>query len=100
MLHEPDRIEAHLVGEHALLDRLLDHRVVVDHRALHLEGETQSHVFLQSIRGAPGTIARWIGFTPGILPASMWMAGCTLPRARGRAGPRAPTPDRCSRERP
>jgi len=36
MLHEPDRVEAHLVREHALLECLLDDRVIVDHRPLHL----------------------------------------------------------------
>ncbi len=42
-------------------------------------------------RGAPGTIARWIGFTPGISPASAWMASsacssgseCVCIRANG-----------------
>ena len=43
MLDEPDGVEAHPVGEHALLERLLDDRVVVDHRPLHLVREAQSH---------------------------------------------------------
>jgi hypothetical protein len=43
VLDEPDGVEAHLVGQHALLQRLLDHGVIVDARPLHLVGETQSH---------------------------------------------------------
>ena len=43
VLDEPDGIEAHLVREHALLDRLLDHRVVIDHGPLHLVRQAQSH---------------------------------------------------------
>ena len=43
VLDEPDGIEAHLVREHALLDRLLDDRVVIDHGPLHLIRQAQSH---------------------------------------------------------
>ena len=43
VLDEPDRVEAHLVGEDALRERVLDDGVVVEHRPLHLEGEAQSH---------------------------------------------------------
>src|SRR5262249_9140112 len=43
VLDEPDGVEAHPVGENALLDRLLDDRVIVDHRPLHLVGQAQSH---------------------------------------------------------
>jgi len=38
------------VGQHALLDRLLDHRVVVDRGPLHLVGEAQSHALFLSGR--------------------------------------------------
>jgi hypothetical protein len=43
VLDKPHGIEAHLVREHALLDRLLDDRVVVDDRPLHLVRQAQSH---------------------------------------------------------
>src|SRR5262245_23002067 len=43
MLDEPHGVEPQSVGQHALLDRFLYHRVVVDHRALHLVGQAQSH---------------------------------------------------------
>ena len=72
VLHEPDRIETHLVGEEALLKGLLDDGVVVDHRALHLVGEAQSHQLSSANRridrsassvSSPGTaissITRW-----------------------------------------
>jgi len=43
VLDEPDGVEAHLVGEDALLQRLLDDPVIVHDRSLHLVGEAQSH---------------------------------------------------------
>src|SRR5262245_51609803 len=43
MLDEPHGVEPQSVGQHALLDRFLYHRMVVDHRALHLVGQAQSH---------------------------------------------------------
>src|SRR4029453_3256906 len=36
VLDEPDRVEPHPIGEHALLEGFLDDRVVVDDRPLHL----------------------------------------------------------------
>jgi hypothetical protein len=47
MLDEPDGVESHPIGEHALLEGFFDHRVIVDHRALHLVRQTQSHSTLR-----------------------------------------------------
>ena len=43
VLDEPYRVEAHPIGQHGLLDGLLDHRVIVDHRPLHLVGQAEPH---------------------------------------------------------
>ena len=84
MLDEPDGVEAHAVGEHALLDRLFDDRVVVHHRALHLVGQTQSHWPL-SVVGDP------------VAPA--W-PGARAPRRPDAALVYLRTAKACARERP
>jgi hypothetical protein len=59
VLHEPHGVEAHLVGQHALLEGLFDHRVVVDDRSLHLVGETQSHATFLSGLPDRGAMMAW-----------------------------------------
>ena len=46
MLHEPHGVEAHLVGQDALLDGLLDDGVVVKGGPLHLVLYSQLHWLL------------------------------------------------------
>src|SRR4030095_5420962 len=82
VLYKPDGTAAHLVREHALLDRLLDDRLIINDRPLHLIRQAQSH--------APASRGCLVGCLANRLVTG---AHCdmgtrlrTTPRPRGSAG--------------
>ncbi len=53
VLHEPNIVPAHLVGQDTLLNGLFNDRMVVEAWALHLVGQSELHVFTSTVPVVP-----------------------------------------------